>query len=95
MSVGVAVIAAAFPYLHVNVEDIVAEGDKAVARITFKGTHKGELMGTPATGKKVTWSAIDIIRMVDGKAVEHWGEQDMLGLMQQLGMAPTPGQPAK
>jgi steroid delta-isomerase-like uncharacterized protein len=76
----------AFPDLHYTIEDVVAEGDKVVTRATWTGTQRGEFMGMPATNKKVTVSGIDIARWVNGKAVEHWAVQDMLGMMQQLGL---------
>ena len=79
---------AAFPDLQVTVEDLIAEGDKVVGRITAKGTHKGEFMGTPATNKQISIQEIDIARIAGGKIVEHWGLEDSLGLMQQLGMIP-------
>ena len=64
-----------------------------VTRKTFHGTHSGELMGIPPTGKPVSIQVVDILRLRDGKVTEHWGEVDMLGLLQQLGVAPAPGQP--
>jgi predicted ester cyclase len=78
--------------LHFTVEDIIAEGDKVVARLTARGTQQGEFMGIPPTGKRATVTAIDINRMVGGKSVEHWLEMDTLGLLQQLGVVPMPGQ---
>ena len=83
----------AFPDMRATLEELIAEGDKIVARVTFTGTHKGDFMGIPATGKSVKFSSIDIMRIgADGKAVEHWGSTDMLGMMQQLGAIPPPGQ---
>ena len=82
---------AAFPDLHSTIEDVIAEGDKVVLRATTRGTHKGEFMGIPPTGKQVTVTEIHIMRFVGGKGVEHWAEVDMMGMMQQLGVAPTPG----
>ena len=82
----------AFPDLRINAEDIIAEGDKVVARYSVTGTHQGEFWGIGPTGKQVTFSGIDIVRVADGKLVEHWGEIDALGLMQQLGAIPAPGQ---
>jgi len=82
----------AFPDLHFTVEDIIAEGDKLVARLTVQGTQKGEFMSIPPTGKYVKSTAIDINRFADGKSVEHWLEMDTLGLLQQLGVVPMPGQ---
>jgi steroid delta-isomerase-like uncharacterized protein len=79
---------AATPGYHV-VEDLIAEGDKVVARITAHGTHEGELFGIPATGKTMRMSAIGMWRIADGKIVEHWYEADNLGMMQQLGVVLT------
>ena len=80
----------AFPDLHASIQDIIAEGDKVVDRMTCEGTHRGMFMGVPATGKHVKWSFIDINRIVDGKVVEHWAEVDTIGMMQQLGLVPPP-----
>jgi predicted ester cyclase len=62
-----------------------------VQRVTVSGTMKGAFMGTPATGKKATWSEIHIVRLANGKVVEHWANVDQMGMMQQLGLMPTPG----
>ncbi len=86
-----AMISGAFPDWWVTVEDMIAEGDKVVTRYTGQGTQRGEFMGIPATGKRVTTTVIDIFRIADGKVAEAWVEADNLGLMQQLGMIPTPG----
>ncbi len=81
---------AAFPDLRMNVEDVIASGDKAVARVRISGTHKGEFMGMPATGKSADVSLIDITRFGDdGRAREHWGVVDQLALLQQLGAIPA------
>ena len=86
---------AAFPDLHYTIEDTVAEGDRLVQRNTAHGTMKGDFMGMPASGKEATWSEIHIVRFdADGKAVEHWGVVDQLGMLAQLGFAQAPGQPA-
>jgi len=85
-------IRAAFPDLRITVEDMVAEGDKVVARGTFSGTHKGEFTGIAPTGKHITIGMIEILRIVGGKLVEHWNVVDSLGMMQQLGAVPVPGQ---
>ena len=82
----------AFPDSHVTVEDMIAEGDKVVARFTGSGTHQGEFMGIPPAGKQVTATGIDIIRIAGSKFVEHWSEQNAFGMLQQLGVIPTPGQ---
>src|SRR5947209_6596447 len=79
-----------FPDLHVTIQDQVAEGDKVVTRKTFNGTHEGELFGIPATGKPVSFGVIDILRLRDNQATDHWNVVDQLGLMQQLGVVPQP-----
>ena len=81
----------AFPDLHFTVEDLIAEEDEVVARVTMSGTQHGAFLGIPPTGKHVTMTGIDINRFVGGKSVEHWVEMDTLGLMQQLGVIPPPG----
>ena len=80
----------AFPDLHFTIDDMIVEGDKLAARYTITGTHKGEYMGAPPTNKKITIRAIAIERFAGGKIVEEWGSMDTLGLMQQLGVVPTP-----
>ena len=70
-----------FPDIHYTVEDMIGEGDRLVARWSTKGTHKGEFMGIPPTGRSVAFSGIEIVRMVGDKAVEEF---DRLRLMQQL-----------
>ena len=77
---------------RLTVEDMVAEGDKVAMRGTLRGTHKGEHMGIAPTGKELTLTAIAIRRFEGGKIVEEWVETDMLGLMQQMGVVPPPGQ---
>ena len=89
-----AMLRSAFPDLHVTIDDQIAEGDKVVQRSTTRGTMKGEFAGMPASGKEATWETIHIIRFADGKTVEHWSVQDQLGMLQQLGFAEAPGQPA-
>jgi predicted ester cyclase len=78
----------ALPDLQVNVEDMIAEGDKVVARLRISGTHQGEFMGIAPTGNQVTFTGIDILRIADGKVVEHWGNVDELGMLRQLGVIP-------
>ena len=82
----------AFPDLHVDVKGMIAEEDKVAARVTMSGTHQGEFMGIDPTGNRVTITGIDIVRITDGKVVEHWGNFDDLGMMQQLGVIPETGQ---
>ncbi len=83
----------AFPDLRFTIEELIAEGDKVVTRGRYQGTQQGELMGIPPTGKQVNVALIDIVRVADGKFVEHWIEADTLGLLQQLGALPTPEAP--
>ena len=82
---------AAFPDLHFTIEDMIAEGDTVVVRQTYRGTHQGNLMGIPPTGKQVTISALHIYRVAGGKIVEGWVNSDDLGMMQQLGVIPPMG----
>jgi steroid delta-isomerase-like uncharacterized protein len=85
---------AAFPDIRMDVQDVVASGDKVVARVRVTGTHKGPFMGMPATGKSAAMNLIDITRFGDdGLAREHWGVSDQLSLLQQLGAIRT-GVPA-
>ncbi len=81
----------ALPDLRFTIEDILAEGDKAAARITCRGTQRGEFMGIPPTGRSVAWEEVFVARVTGGKIVEGWGLEDMLGLMQQLGAVPAAG----
>lgn len=78
----------AFPDLHVAVEDVVEEGDKVVSRNVVTGTHRGEFMGIPPTGKSVTYNEIFFIRFAGGRIAETWGIVDALSLMRQLGALP-------
>jgi steroid delta-isomerase-like uncharacterized protein len=84
-------MAAAFPNMNWDPEDILVDGDKAVARVRFTGTNEGEFMGAPATGKSVNVQVIDIVRFnEDGLAAEHWGVFDQMAMMMQLGVIPGP-----
>ena len=78
----------AFPDLRVDIEDIIVEDDRVAVRWITRGTHKGEYLGIPSTGKSVAVPGIHVVRIVDGKIVEHWGVDDTLGLMQQIGIFP-------
>ena len=73
-----------------EIHQLIASDDKVAIRSTFRGTHDGDFMGIPATGKTVEVGGIDIVRVRDGKFVEHWGLFDAMGLMQQLGVVPPP-----
>lgn len=80
---------AAFPDLRMEAQDVLLSGDKAVARVRATGTHQGEFLGMPATGKSVDVQLIDITRFGDdGLAREHWGVFDTLAMLQQLGVIP-------
>lgn len=81
----------AFPEAHFTIEDVIAGGDTVALRWTARGTHSGELMGIPPTGKQVTVSGITITLISDGKTVESWGEFDALGMLQQIGVIPKMG----
>ena len=81
----------AFPDLTSNVDLLMAEGDLVAGRMTTSGTHKGEFMGIPPTNKRFTMSETHIVRIANGKAVEHWGNSDDMGMMMQLGVIPEPG----
>ena len=87
----VSAFSSALPDLHFTIEDMIAEGDKVALRVTVTGTNKGAFRGIPPTNKKVTSEMIQIDRIVGGKFVEGWSRYDTLGLMQQLGLIPTPG----
>ncbi|MEU5992114.1 ester cyclase [Spirillospora sp. NPDC047418] len=85
----VAMLLRAFPDLHIEVEDVIAEGDKLVFRNTVTGTHQGEYMGVPPTGRFITYKEIMIVRFVDGRIAETWGIVDTLAQMKQLGLIPA------
>lgn len=78
----------AFPDLYFTIEELIAEGDTVAGRLTMNGTHDGPLMGMPPTGRQVRQAHMHFVRFRDGKAIEHWGVRDDMGMMRQLGMAP-------
>jgi predicted SnoaL-like aldol condensation-catalyzing enzyme len=80
---------AGFPDLHAVIHDQLVDGDKVVTRKTFHGSHRGELMGIPATERAVAFDVIDIVRVRDGLMVEHWNVVDAMALMTQLGAVPA------
>lgn len=82
----------AFSDVRLEIEDMLAEGDKVAARWRFRGTNSGPFQGRPPTGKAVDVKATGIFRVVDGKVTDNWVNLDVLGLMKQLGVVPTPGQ---
>jgi steroid delta-isomerase-like uncharacterized protein len=79
----------AFPDITVTLEDVVAEGDLVASRGVLHGTHRGEFQGIPATGRTVAVPYIDIWRLKNGQFTENWVQMDMMGMMQQLGVAPA------
>jgi steroid delta-isomerase-like uncharacterized protein len=85
----VLMVRSAFPDIHPTVEDAIAEGDQVAVRIMAHGTHQQAFMGIPASGKAVEWREMHIYRVIGGKIVEHWGEIDQLGLLQQIGALPS------
>ena len=81
---------ASFPDRTMTIDDIVGEGDRVAVRTTVRGTNTGGLpwMGVPANGAKIEIEAISVYRVADGRVVEHWGQNDAMRLMSQLGVAP-------
>ena len=79
-----------FPDLYLEAEDMVATDDRLIIRVILHGTHQGDFQGMAPTGKRVAFTGIAMFRIADGQAVEHWGEMDILGMMQQLGAIPSP-----
>ena len=88
---GISGFLSAFPDGHLAVEDLIAEGDRVVSRIVFNGTHNGDLMGIPPSGKPVTFNMIGIWRIAGGRIAEGWVNFDILGVMQQIGVIPEQG----
>ena len=86
------IVHTAFPDSHYTIDDKLAEGDKVVTRWTTQGTHRGAMMGVPATGRRVTVTAMSIDRIADGQVVESWTIFDALGMLQQIGAIPAPDQ---
>ena len=82
---------AAFPDLHYDINDEIAEGDKVVHRVTGHGTMKGDFQGMKATGKTGTWTEMHIVRFQNGKVVEHWANVDQMGMLISVGVMPAPG----
>ena len=81
-----------FPDVVSTIEDLIAEGDKVVARWRARATHQGEYMGIPATSKEVEFTGVSVYRIEAGKIAESWNVEDELGLMRQIGAVPEPGQ---
>jgi len=81
--------ATAFPDAQIGVESSISEGDVVASRWTMNGTHRGDFMGVPPTGRQITMKGIDFSRVVDGKIAEHWAQFDAMGVMQQIGAIPA------
>jgi predicted ester cyclase len=79
----------AIPDLSVSIDDVIASGDKVVTRVTWQGTQSGPLFGADPTDKHMHFTGIDIVRIESGRFVEHWGEVDVLGALEQVGYLPT------
>lgn len=86
-------VRAAFPDLRYHLEHEIAEGDAVVHHLVARGTHRGPIAGFPATGKPAMWREMHLMRFADGRMIEQWGVVDRLGLLQQLGLVPSPGRP--
>jgi steroid delta-isomerase-like uncharacterized protein len=86
----ITMLSTAFPDMYYTVEELVAEGDTVVTRVTVSGTHRGPFQDIPPTGRSIRQAQMHFIRFHDGKAVEHRAVRDDLGLMQQLGVIPVP-----
>jgi len=80
----------AFSDFHLQIEDMAVSGDTAWARLTATGTHDGPFMGHPPTGRRMRATVFDVIRVVDGRMVEHWGVPDRLNVLYQLEILPRP-----
>ena len=80
------IMLAGFPDYQTIIEDLIAENDQVAARIRMTGTHRGEFIGVPPTGRHISFTGIYIARIANGKIVEHWGEEDSVSLLQQLGV---------
>ena len=88
---GFAMLLKGFPDFKITVTHLIAEGDYVLIHHLSTGTNKGEFMGMPATGKTVKYNEMHLVRFANGKVVEHWGVEDSMTMMQQLGLIPEPG----
>jgi len=82
---------AAMPDLHIGVEDIVVDGDRAAFRVVLQGTHTGDGLGVPPSGRPVRVAGMVMVRFENGRIMEGWNSWDQLGLLQQIGAVPEPG----
>jgi steroid delta-isomerase-like uncharacterized protein len=85
-------LGAVFPDMQITVDNIIAEGDYVAVSLTARGTQQAALMGIPATGKSITVSGFEVIRIVNGKMAEHWGGTDTFNILQQIGAVISAGQ---
>jgi steroid delta-isomerase-like uncharacterized protein len=79
---------AAFPDLRMEPHEVLADGDLVAARVTVTGTHQADFIGIPATGGRIDVQVFDMLRIRDGRAIEHWGVMDAMAMMRQLGVVP-------
>jgi steroid delta-isomerase-like uncharacterized protein len=84
-----ATITRAFPDLHHNIKDMVAEGDKVAVRLIVTGTHKGEFQGIPPSGRKLSLDEMAFLTLIDGRITEGWITSDTMSFMQQIGAIPA------
>jgi predicted ester cyclase len=89
----IALFRAAFPDFRIEIHEQAAEGDLVCSRATFRGTHAGPLFGIAATGRQVTMPGLSMVRVANGQIQEGWIQNDVLGLLQQLGATPLPTPP--
>jgi steroid delta-isomerase-like uncharacterized protein len=92
---GVTMMRTAFPDLHLDLQDLIAEGDRVALRYTLHGTHEGELMGIAPTGNRVASDGMVFARVQDGRIAERWGVQDVFTILQQVGAIPAPASAAR
>ncbi len=83
------VLRAAFPDFHADIHWQIADGDRVTTYKTYHGTHRGEFLGAPPTGRKIQFETVDVMRVRNGKIAEHWGVANLFSLLQQLGAWPT------
>ena len=83
-------VRSAFPDFHNAIDDLIAEGDRVVARLTYSGTHQGELFGVAPTGRQVTYAGVAIFHIANGQVIDGWVMGDTLGVMRQIGARTIP-----
>ena len=90
MREAITMLRTAFPDLHFTIEELVAEGDTVVGRVTMNGTHQGPFQGMPPTGRSFQQEQVHFVCFREGKGIEHWAVRDDLGMMRQFGVIPAP-----